>query len=115
MNPRSLSAFVLARIAEEEAGARDARRWLHEVGQRRAGPDCDMASPVPVSEAFAAFVLAHEPTRVVIDCAAKRKIIKLVTGKIWDGSRADRDSVLRLLALPYVGHPAFRDEWRESS
>jgi hypothetical protein len=45
------------------------------------------------------------------ECAAKRQIIKLLNGPTWSGSPEDRQSLLRLLAIPYAEHPAFRDEW----
>jgi hypothetical protein len=67
--------------------------------------------PAPDAESFAAFVLAHEPDRVLTECVAKRKIIDLLTGPAWSGTSEDRDAVLRLLALPYLGHPDFREEW----
>jgi hypothetical protein len=114
-SPRSLSAFLRARIGEDETPALDARRWYRGAGRFQADTTGQGAQSGPVTESFAAFVLAHEPDRVLNECIARRKIITLVTSRTWTGSSTDRDSVLRLLALPYVGHPAFRDEWRESS
>src|SRR3954451_12699473 len=104
--PRTLASFLLARISEEESAALDSRSWYHGAGER--------SEPIatPVSETFAAFVLAHDPDRVLTECVAKRRIIKLLTGPRWSGSADERESLLRLLALPYAGHPAFRDEWR---
>ena len=103
---RTLRGFLLARLTEEETAALDSRAWYRDGGE----------SPAPqathVSESFAAFVLAHDPDRVLTECVAKRRMIKLLTGPRWSGSIDDRESLLRLLALPYAGHPAFRDEWR---
>lgn len=107
--PKTLSAFLIARISEEETAALDSRTWYHGAGQRVP----PQAAHAP--ESFAAFVLAHDPDRVLTECVAKRRMIKLITGPAWSGSSDDRDSLLRLLALPHVGHPAFRDEWRDDA
>jgi hypothetical protein len=112
--PRSLAAFLLARIREDETAALDARRWYHGNGQGHGVEPGHAAGPGVVTEAFAAFLLAHEPDRVLTECTGKREIIKLVTGSGWSGSNADRDLVLLQLAKPYLGHPDFRDAWRDS-
>jgi hypothetical protein len=104
--PLTLVAFLLERITEEETAALDSRRWYHGAGEP------EPRAIAPVSEAFAAFVLAHDPDRVLTECVAKRRLINLITDRRWSGSREERDSLLRLIAMPYAGHPAFRDEWR---
>jgi hypothetical protein len=108
--PKTLRGFLLARISEEETLALDARSWYH------GGAGTAHAIEVGrVTETFAAFVLAHDADRALNECIAKRRIIKLLTGQRWSGSEEDRESILRLLALPYAGHPTFRDEWRTTS
>lgn len=107
--PRTLVNFLLERISEEETAALDSRNWYHGDG---AGPTPASAR---VSEAFAAFVLAHDPDRVLTECVAKRRMIKFLTSPRWSASEEERDSLLRLLAMPYAGHPAFRDEWRANA
>lgn len=107
--PRTLMGFLLARIEEEETAALDSRSWYQGRGGR------PVSEVTRVSEPFAAFVLAHDPDRVLTECVAKRRMIKLLTGQHWSGSTDDREELLRLLALPYAGHPAFRDEWRADS
>jgi hypothetical protein len=104
-SPRTLQGFLLARLDEEETAALDSRAWYRGGGQ---GP---APQATHVTEPFAAFVLAHDPDRVLTECVAKRRMIKFLTGPHWSGSTDDRDALLRLLALPYAGHPAFRDEW----
>lgn len=48
----------------------------------------------------------HDPARVLADVAAKRQIIELVIGA-YAGY-----AVLPLLALPFAGHPDYREEFR---
>lgn len=55
---------------------------------------------------------------LLADVEAKRRIIDLIALNA-DGQPLYRDSgaevwddVLRLLALPFAGHPHFREEWR---
>ena len=113
-SPPTLSAFLRARIREEESAALDARRWFHTaLGTPQSEAD-ERSGTQPAAESFAAFVLAHEPDRVLNECIAKRKIMNLVNGPSWSGSTVERDKLLRLLAQPYAGHPHFRDEWGES-
>ncbi|EMY33271.1 hypothetical protein D477_015808 [Arthrobacter crystallopoietes BAB-32] len=77
--------FLLARIAEDEANVRS---W----GQ---------AASVPVLD------------RALAECEAKRRLISRVQ---WLGRRGNGDSevlaLLQIMALPYVGHPAYRERWR---
>ncbi len=55
------------------------------------------------------------PVRSALDLAAKRQIIDIYeagsgfTGQIL---RNCLDTPIRLLALPYAGHPEFREEWK---
>lgn len=113
-SPRTLSAFLRARIREEESAALDARRWFDLVEGTPQDGMGERSHTQPAAESFAAFVLAHEPDRVLKECTAKRKIINLVTGQSWSGSNVERGILLRLLALPYSGHPDFREKWDES-
>ena len=49
------------------------------------------------------------PARVLAEVDAKRRILEEASSMVW------RDSLgyfLRLLALPYAGHPGYREEWR---
>ncbi len=95
----TLTEFLLARIAEDEAGARQ--------GQRHGG------------------VQAAVCTRVLAECEAKRRIVELHADggrNAWIGDRfvnwctADKATwpcqTLRLLALPYTDHPGFDPVWR---
>lgn len=84
-----LTAFLLARIAEDEAN-------VHMV---RAGWPQLVRTPMP---------------RALVECEAKRQIVAEAAG--WldriDDRSTIRDRVLRVLALPYADHPDYRKEWK---
>lgn len=112
-----LAEFLLARIADDEAVARDGAEqtypgfepWrLHNQVRHAFG----QPSPVIASRA-----------RVLAECDAKRRIVEESTKEAWvieqghrtewtEGGQAARGTVLRFLALPYADHPDYREEWR---
>ena len=88
MSGMDLVRFLFERIAEDEAAARRA----HGV---RVPPGL------------------FGPRRVLADCVAKRAIVELQrTDLIDDPEDWQPNEILRLLALPYADHPAYRQEWR---
>lgn len=133
----TLTTFLLARIAEDEASARaaDGRAWWVEgVSPSGVAYIHDAATGKPVSldavERHAHHITRHDPERVLAECEAKRAIVglwqrldaeirsKAVPGAIdneVDGLRMARFGVLlamKTLALPYADHPDYREEWR---
>ncbi|MFI9200191.1 DUF6221 family protein [Streptomyces sp. NPDC053048] len=64
----------------------------------------------PKSMADAAHIAQHDPARVLAEVEAKRRLIE----DTWGGP--DHEDMwlhhMRLLALPYVDHPDYREEWR---
>jgi hypothetical protein len=77
--------FLLARIAEDEVRAGECQQWL----------ECEPGVGCP----------AHgDPSRVVAECEAKRRIVGVSRAAPWP--------VLPLLALPYVDHPDYDEAWR---
>jgi hypothetical protein len=87
----TLTDFLLARIAEDEAHCR--------MVLSRSGP---WDAP-PIS-----------PERVLAECEAKRRIVQGVG--VYGGRGSDEamyhEVVLSFLALPYADHPDYREEWR---
>jgi hypothetical protein len=85
----TLTDFLLARIAEDEAA--------------RVIPDGDPGWPFTRSAEEIA-----ESERWKAECEAKRRIV--------EREMADVDEpdwvLLRLLAIPYADHPDYREEWR---
>jgi hypothetical protein len=102
----TLTEFLLARIAEDEANATRG---------------CEVHSHVDVYHPD-----GHPDPRVLAECATKRQIIELHglnDGTDWPVCLVCCDSAgyeaelypcatLRLLAVPYADHPDYRQEWR---
>jgi len=107
----TLTEFLLARIAEDEAAARESYE----------------AVP-PAFGAYGRLMLAAidylivDPDRVLADCEAKRRIVEVhrnherdVTpyGVSLDNTaRFALEDVCRTLASSYSDHPDYRQEWR---
>ena len=115
----TLTEFLLARIAEDEAAVTGHRGYLVLDDVRRIEADMDGYIAGDGSTAIVGV------GRVLAECEAKRRIVTehphlmymtlppRVTG--CDRCRVEKDQwclTLRLLALPYVDHPEFREEWR---
>ena len=111
----TLTDFLLARIAEDEAratsdGAAYSMHW----------PECLYPGDMP------GFCDCDLRARVLADCEAKRQIVDLHAcqpgaGEAWDpvcsvdgyGLVApDKCDTLRALAAVYADHSGYRDEWR---
>jgi hypothetical protein len=96
----TLTEFLLARIAEDEADPVLAHAsWCHEVSC-----DCGLSR-----------------ARVLAECAAKRDIIEEYvdcrdaptrSGPAWELGLAVFNNVARRLAKVYADHPDYREEWR---
>jgi hypothetical protein len=116
-----LIAFLNARLAEDAAKVAAMQREKVRV---RTAP-IFQSNPLGWLDSVDIFV---SPDRWRAEVDAKRRIIGLVddvrgdedridgewgTGR-WERDAPDRTSVqiLRSLALPYVGHPDYREEWR---
>lgn len=127
----NLTEFLLARIAEDEAPT-----W--ELVPYRCKPGCCAPAGwvghrclICGTEEFGGTVDAitetatehderiHHRSRVLAECDAKRRIVGLHTDQHDDaGDPLSYDypyvgcTTLRLLALPYANHGAYRQEWR---
>ena len=122
----TLTEFLLARIAEDEAVARDA-------GERRGLP---YESPLyVVDDNYRHDQVGIYPERVLAECEAKRRIVGIheldpievyswgttgggcglcdhsceTGGDTWGH---DPCETLKALALPYADHPDYRQEWK---
>ena len=104
----SLSDFLLARIAEDEAVARALDwmpRWVmaHDL----------VSAPTGVTE----HIIRHDPRRVLAECEAKRRIVEFASEDEDAGFEANDAGVyarfiLRHLATVYAENPDYREEWR---
>jgi hypothetical protein len=127
--PADLVAFLRARQDEDEAGARDAFGDHNDDG-----PEWTEVSSGALStgaelhgigdSAISRHMVRWDPARVLAEIDAKRRIIEQhhrsgVTCPRCSLGTEDGEVVferdpcgtLRLLALPYAGHPDYRAEW----
>jgi len=77
----TLTEFLLARIAEDEANLPD-------------GFDC-----------------WYKPERYATECVVKRRIVEWAIGWLENDYAPQNETLLKLLALPYDDHPDFRLVW----
>ena len=121
----SLTEFLLARLAEDEAVA---RRGISSQADPENGWGYKNGALTPhvgiIHEAVQAeHITRWHPARVLADVEAKRAVVKLHESLSLDGGSKlfDRvmlpslqrvtDEVLRLLAQPYADHPDFDPAW----
>lgn len=125
--------FVLSDYAQHEASWTVPSTGVVVIGEGGIADETILTGDGPLAE----FIAANDPKSVLFDVAAKRQILKLhrpysVTtandGLNWRYTRCagcepiDRElgpnesywpcPNLRLLALPFAGHPQYREEWR---
>lgn len=112
----TLTEFLLDRIEEDEAVA---KRALDRVARSWGG--WEEFADFGVSAESSAHVLRHPPERIVAECEAKRGIVE---AHVWvdygDGTTTDCEdcwqrppcNTLRLLSLPYGGHPEYQEAWK---
>lgn len=109
--PATLTDFLLARIAEDEAAARRATAgdrtgnwWIEPDEGGVSEVSClDVQGFITAVDADVAHIALHDPARVLAECEAKRQIVEYVQIETH---------VLQLLALPYADHPDYREEWK---
>ena len=124
-----LTDFLLARIAEDEAVAREAQPGAWQLvrgdivgssGETIAGGDYHSFTDPDT----AAHIARHDPARVLAECAAKRDLIRVCTaelsGRDIEGAMSDGDDgpwladhVLHTLASIYADHPDYQEAWRD--
>ena len=122
----TLADFLLARITEDEAAAREAstgyagrRHWLADKGSLAIGDRTGGVVAYEVDFAPARTHIArHDPARVLAECETKRRIVEeyvLACSATYTGSETPAAAILepvaRLLALPYADHPDHQQEW----
>lgn len=122
----TLTEFLLARIAEDEAAAREAAgggiggsgqhaHW--RVGLRGGCGCCSrvVGLGVDIDDGQAPHVARHDPARVLADCKAKRRVVECHAHNYrWNqGALGDvAQATLELLALPHADHPDYDESWR---
>lgn len=130
MGTVTLTEFLLARIAEDEAAAREATNgpWEPDTdGCCVYSPEVGIMAQVAIgggdgSEADVAHIVRNQPARVLAECQAKRRIVEAYAEAAtsdavnWDniacGEWNAYEQSAMWLALPYADHPDYREDWR---
>lgn len=121
-----LVEFLRARLDRDEqiAQACTATPWKAAPSGTVSIDDADAAFVATAeNEAYAEHIARHHPSRAVREVAARRLIVDDYEKQAWvlgrghrtpelEAAQAARETVLRLLALPYSSHPAYQEEWR---
>lgn len=105
----TITEFLLARIAEDEAAAREAlsdRPWADRIWP-----------PEVHDDGVRNVAVAYSPPRVLAECAAKRAIVAAAEEMTGPPPMAYADYVravriLRALATVHADHPDYRQEWK---
>lgn len=98
----TVTEFLLARIAEDEAVAHKAEHFRQ--GQLWVVTGMDNAVGVN-----------YNPARVLAECEAKRRIVGLHTASVRavsEGLSAQTRRACQALAAVYADHEDYRQEWR---
>lgn len=137
MPPPTLTEFLLARLAEDEALARDAigPRETDDAGHwEYVEYAYEGGSPEPRGSLatnrlgydpglpWTELVNRFDPARVLAECAAKRRIVERFQQE-WDdvperGEPGDDwkamafEEAVQILALPYADHDSYDESWR---
>jgi hypothetical protein len=128
-----LVAFLRARLVEDEQAAqateeRAGYQWTAGTGMQSArikGPGMTIYDEGGHGEKEAAHIVRWDPARVLAEVEAKRRILDefkprvdqmdaTIEGEWGMGNypSGESDLLVKLLALPYTGHPGYREEWR---
>jgi hypothetical protein len=86
----TLTEFLLARIAEDEA-------WVVTA-------ECGCGDGWPQRP--------HCPDRVALECEAKRRIVESEPDEWENGEYRQWHYTLSILAAVFADHPDYREEWR---
>jgi hypothetical protein len=97
----TLTEFLEARIAEDEAVAR------HSLNG-----DIEYLPSLTTKHGDVLYLGVTHPARVLAECEAKRRIVERWRYLIRHGDTGLLEWVAKVLALPYADHPDYPDEWK---
>jgi len=124
----TMTEFLLARIAEDEAAARAVQPlgYSIDMGGRRNDErwyvarlrfsGADGAARAEQDEEASQLFARHDPARVLAECEAKRRIVEGAP-RAWDNDLENHhllpagQVILEHLAAVYADHPDYREEW----
>lgn len=126
-----LVVFLKARLDEDETVARAAldATTSYDVEDSAVEEFARLAVNEGAREEVSEHLVRHDPKLVLADIASKRQLIEagddlvrehenticndeFAAGRFCGRARSYQSELLRLLALPYAGHPHHREEWR---
>jgi hypothetical protein len=124
----TITEFLEARIAEDEAGARNALEGACDDGRWGVEDDYGMKMKVRGrgiliydegghTEGQAAHIAAWDPARALAECAAKLAILKHCErleercGDMNAWNVREYDDIRHRLAAVYADHPEYKAEW----
>jgi hypothetical protein len=124
MTEPSLTDFLLARISEEEAQARELVPG--RVDPENARWHTESLAMASLDDRQRRYVANWAPPRVLAECEAKKRIVDLwefanreasmgaewPVKQLFDGRLSMIEAALRALAAVYADHPEFQPEWR---
>lgn len=126
----TLTEFLLAQIAEDEAVARAATLgpWgVDDESYAEAIYGADLTSVVSGgrwgdggsvfnSTRDAVHIARHDPARVLAECEVKRRIVEYLVCAVKEKDDpaiiSAYTDVVEQLAVPYADHPDYRESWR---
>ena len=111
----TLTEFLLAQIAKDEAVAKSATpgQWERDSGWSVIGPppEDNWYGPNVVADTKqrddAEFIAHFNPARVLAECEKNRRLIE-DWGR-WESYNGDE--LMQVLALPYADRPGYLPEW----
>jgi hypothetical protein len=115
-----LIEFLRARIAEDEAAAREMLAAAAEIADLPPVPPYEYADDEEQVEPFD-HVVRWQPDRVLAECAAKRAIVEAYAEEVPDGRLSFGEDegrgealayVCKALATVYADHEDYQPEWR---
>lgn len=127
MRPVTLTEFLLARIAEDEAVARAASDALFDDEDWQVDRDRDVlterggalvATAAKSRAPLAEHIARHDPARVLAECQAKRAVVAVCwtpdphTQPEAANGKCTECAVLYSLAQTYADHPDYDEAWR---
>ncbi|WP_278235224.1 DUF6221 family protein [Isoptericola sp. AK164] len=122
VDPSELAAFLYRRLDDDADAASEANaaRWSPAGNavefQIRSAPLQDGVAQsrlAALNRANVWHIVNWAPPRVLAEVEAKRRIIRVCLDEpaVPEDLGLRRTQVLRLLSLPYAGHPHYRPEW----
>lgn len=101
----SITEFLIARIGEEEKAAAEAYDDLYDAESGGTEWTSGAYDHVMLGSPYARFIRSRSPEQAIQQCQVNRALVAL-------GVEVGLPATLRLLALAWMDHPDYREEWK---